>query len=339
MMTTAFFKRLGFKFATGMFVGILVFLGCFIHPVSGAEKKLKQDLFSVSFPTDREGWVCGRFGTIDHTGDGGLTWTRQESRTVLTLTSIWFVDENNGWAVGDGGTILHTEDGGKKWVTQKSPLPQFFMGVQFVDRRKGWIAGEATTILYTEDGGNTWQVQFQDQDFILKSISFCDELNGWAVGEFGFIYRTEDGGKTWRNQGGKYEFSEKTGNIEGGNFLFDVVAVDPLRAWIVGIDGNVSRTVDGGITWTPEGACIPKTHIFSVTSNMKGDIIIGGNGLLMVSPGEVAGFRRLKTEPPVTYGWIYGLAPRGKDGFVAVGKGGRIYLGEETVAVGHLAAN
>ncbi len=33
-------------------------------------------------------------------------------------------------------------------------------------------------------------------------------------------------------------------------------------------------------------------------------------------------------DPPVEYGWIYGIAPRGSKGFVAVGKEGWIYLGD-----------
>jgi photosystem II stability/assembly factor-like uncharacterized protein len=82
-----------------------------------------HDLFSVSFPTEKDGWACGRWGTMLHTTDGGWTWTRQESGTDYTLTSISFVDPAHGFAVGDGGTILSTKDGGKTWTRQKSPVP------------------------------------------------------------------------------------------------------------------------------------------------------------------------------------------------------------------------
>jgi photosystem II stability/assembly factor-like uncharacterized protein len=309
---------------------ILIFISVYtLVPINGnAEQKkgLYQDLFSVSFPTKNEGWVCGRWGTILHTEDGGLTWVRQQSGTDYTLSSISFIDSKNGWVVGDGGTILHTKDGGKSWVKQKSPAIYFLMGVHFANRQKGWVVGERTTILYTEDGGQTWQIQFKDKDFILKRISFCDERNGWAVGEFGYIYHTEDGGKTWRRQAGELKFSEETGDMEGGSFLFGVVAINPRTAWVVGIDGYVAKTVDGGATWQKVTNGIPKIHLFGVTSDRRNTIIIAGNALLIKSSDWGKTFQHIKIEPRITFGWIYEIAPKNEEGFLAVGKGGWIYL-------------
>jgi photosystem II stability/assembly factor-like uncharacterized protein len=292
-------------------------------------KKLYYDLFSVSFPTKNEGWACGRWGTILHSLDGGKTWAPQQSGTDYTLSSISFRDSKNGWVVGDGGTILHTKDGGKSWVKQKSPVPYFLMGVHFANSQKGWIVGERTTILYTEDGGQTWQVQFKDKDFILKSVSFCDERNGWAAGEFGYIYHTENGGITWRQQAGKFRFSEETGEMEGENFLFDVIAITPKTAWVVGIDGYIAKTVDGGTTWQKVTNGIPKAHLFGVTSDRQGTIIIACKGFLLTNSGVGKTFRHARVEPRITYGWIYRIVPKG-DGFVAVGKGGWIYLSDKS---------
>jgi photosystem II stability/assembly factor-like uncharacterized protein len=297
--------------------------------VHAQQRKLGYDLFSVSFPSERNGWACGRWGTIIHTADGGKNWVPQKSGTDYTLSSISFVDPNNGWAVGDGGTILHTKDGGKSWVKQKSPVPYFLMGVHFANSQKGWVVGERTTILYTEDGGQIWQVQFKDKDFILKRMSFCDEHNGWAVGEFGFIYHTEDGGKTWRRQAGQFKLSEETGEMVGENFLFDVVAINPITAWVVGIDGYVARTINGGVTWQKVTNGIPKIHLFGVSSDEQGNVVIGGNGLLLTSSDAGKTFQNAEVEPRVTYGWIYGISPRGREGFVAIGKGGWIYLGDK----------
>ena len=243
--------------------------------------KLHLDLLSATFATDKDGWACGRWGTILHTTDGGKTWNNQTSGTDYTLTGIHFVDPKHGWAVGDQGTIIHTKDGGATWVKQKSPVPYFLMAVQFVNSKKGWIVTERTTILATEDGGATWQVQFKDQDFILRGLSFCDEQNGWAVGEYGFTYHTDNGGKTWQNQAGEYELSVETMEMKGGNFLFDVIALSPKTAWVAGIDGYVARTEDGGKTWVPVTAGIPKRHLFGVASDKQGTVFIGGDALLL----------------------------------------------------------
>jgi photosystem II stability/assembly factor-like uncharacterized protein len=298
-------------------------------------KKLYHDLFSVSFPNEREGWVCGRWGTILHSSDGGKTWEPQQSGTDYTLSSISFIDSKNGWAVGNGGMILNTKDGGKSWVKQKSPVDYYLMGVHFANGQKGWIVSERTSILYTEDGGQTWKVQFKNRDFILKRVSFCDEYNGWAVGEFGFIYHTENGGKTWQRQAGEFKLSEKTGEMEGGNFLFDVVAINPQTAWVVGIDGYVSKTVDGGASWQKITNGITKTHLFGVSSDKQGNILIGGNALLLTSSDGGKTFRKAMVEPPITYGWIYDIIPRSDAGFVAIGKRGWIYLGDKSGASWH----
>jgi len=310
----------------------ILFLSCLVScaPVTQQKKvqEFSEDLLSVTFPTEKEGWACGRWGTVLRTGDGGRTWTPQASGTDNTLCSIYFVDSRNGWAVGEEETIIHTTDGGKAWEKQKSPVPFSLMKVHFVTPQKGWIVGERTHVLFTVDGGKTWNVQFKDEDFILKSISFCDALNGWAVGEYGFIYHTKDGGVTWKNEAGFFDISEKTGEVVAGTFLFDVVAVNPETAWAVGIDGYVTRTIDGGRTWKEVKTGAPKTQLFCISSNLAGTLLMGGNSTFLISTDNGKTWENPACEPPITYGWLYGLAPRGSAGFVAVGWEGSIYLND-----------
>jgi photosystem II stability/assembly factor-like uncharacterized protein len=319
-------------------------------------KDVYQDLFSVSFPTAQEGWACGRWGTMLHTSDGGKSWQEQESGTDYTLSSICFVDGKQGWAVGDGGTIIHTADGGNTWEAQDPPvieaeagmpwgsrikngsnqeeqrqdfrLRTFFMGVHFIDEKSGWIATERTRILHTDDGGKTWEVQFQDEDFILKSISFCDDRHGWAVGEFGYIYHTKDGGQSWEHQAGYFDISAETGEMVGGNYLFDVWAVDPETAWVAGIDGYVARTVDGGESWQVVKEGVPTVHLFAIARSGGGRVVAGGDAVLLSAKEGEGSFQESEAQPPITYGWVYDIAPRGVEGLVCVGKAGWIYMSD-----------
>lgn len=290
------------------------------------QRELHDDLFSVSFPTENEGWACGRGGTILHTSDGGKTWIRQSSGTDYTLSSVFFIDPQRGWVVGDEGTIIHTLDGGKTWQRQKSPVLFYLMKVHFVTPSRGWIVTERTHILNTNDGGKTWNIQFRDEDFILQAISFCDLLNGWAVGEYGYIYRTGDGGATWKKQAGHFKISEQVSEVEGDPFLFDIMAIDPQTAWAVGIDSHVIKTVDGGKTWQKLETGAPKTQLFCIGSDKKDTILIGGNGLFLSSPDRGKTWKYPAFEPPITYGWVNGLARKGSSSFVAVGWEGAIYF-------------
>ena len=284
-----------------------------------------DDLFSVSFPTQSDGWACGRFGTILHTADGGATWRHQDSGTTFTLSAICFVDSQNGWAVGNEGTILATSDGGQTWEKQESPVDYYHMDVYFMDPQKGFITSERTHILATSDGGRTWEVRFEDEDYILKSISFCDERNGWAVGEFGYTYCTRDGGESWEHQAGYYEMDLETGALRGDDFLFDVVAIDPKTAWAVGIQGTVRRTVDGGATWEKVDLGLPKRQLFTVASDGAGMIAIGGNGLFVCSQDGGATWQPAVFEPTIEYGWLYDMTALGAGQFVACGDEGVIY--------------
>ena len=332
-------RRLGKKYFYWIFFQklfcILMIGGFFIDIVSspllyaqqeGERAKLYDDLFSVNFPNENYGWACGRWGCILNTTDGGKTWVGQDSGTDYTLTSIYFIDSRNGWAVGDKGTIIHTTDGGKTWVKQKSPIQFYLMKVYFVTSLKGWIVTEQSHILFTEDGGKNWNIQFKDQDIILKSLSFCDPLHGWAVGEYGYIYKTINGGVTWEKQSGFFKISAQTGEIEGGTFLFDVVAIDSQTAWAVGIDGYVTKTIDGGKTWKEVTPGAPTAPIFCVTSDKKKTILMGGKGFLLSSIDRGTTWQISEFRPPITYGWIYGVTFRGRSDFIAVGWEGAIYL-------------
>jgi len=312
------------------FLVVVLWVYCLIPNTLFAQQKKQQklydDLFSVSFPTEKDGWACGRWGTVLHTEDSGKTWVRQNTGTEYTLSSIFFVDPQKGWAVGDGGIIINTTDGGKTWQKQKSQVPFFLMKVHFKTPLKGWIVSEQTHILYTEDGGKTWTIQFRGADFILQSISFCDFLNGWAVGEYGYIYHTKDGGATWNKQAGYFGLSKETGNVVGGPFLFDVVAIDPRTAWTVGIDSYVIKTEDGGKTWQKVETGVPRTQLYCVDSDKKDKILIGGKGVFLSSTDRGKTWKNPAFEPPITYGWVNGLSRQGSSGFVTVGWDGAIYL-------------
>jgi hypothetical protein len=309
---------------------ITIFIYCLFSNLTAAQLKTESgfydDLFSVTFPTEKKGWVCGRWGNILHTTDGGKTWIRQNSNIDFTLSSIFFVDEKNGWAVGDQGTIIHTRDGGKTWDIQKSPVSFFLMDVYFVTPLKGWIVTERTHILYTDDGGKIWRVQWKDKDFILQAVSFCDKIHGWAVGEYGYIYHTRDGGANWKKQAGHYEISREKEVIVGDPSLFDVVAIDPQTAWAVGIDSHVIKTLDGGKKWQKVETGAAKTQLFSVITDKKDSILVGGNGVFLSSTDKGRTWQSPKFDPPIIYGWIYGLAQRTSSDFVAVGREGSIYL-------------
>ena len=250
------------------------------------ESKTVEYLYSVDFVDKDNGWIAGSFGTVLHTSDGGKNWETQVSKTENNLFAVDFTDKENGWAVGFYGTILHTKDGGKTWESQSIGEDVTLNSVTFIDPGRGWIAGEFGTILHTATGGKEWKKQAPPKDTTLFGIHFADAKNGYAVGLVGTIFKTTDGGKTWNlmKSGTEHTLYSIT---KAGNFLFsagdkgtlvkspletggkECIEVplkteqwlygiafspeEPLSACMVGGQGTILYTKDGGATWVSRG--------------------------------------------------------------------------------------
>lgn len=214
-----------------------------------------------------EGWAMGEEAqnrtTILHTVDGGLTWQRQYTATLL-LNGLAIGDRLHLWSTGDSATILHSADGGATWQQQSPPaaLPATASigRITAVDANTAWAAaqsggGENKTahVLNTTDGGATWTVQtsFATGPGWINWIDAAGPNNIWAsggtspallgqgtgAGGNGYIYHSADGGRTWR-----LEFETPNGPVIG------IDAVSATVAWAAGRFGAY-RTLDGGKTW------------------------------------------------------------------------------------------
>jgi len=311
-------------------ITFFTFLACLLwlnNTEMQAAENIFDDLLGVSFPNEKDGWACGRAGIILHSENGGDDWHKQKTNTDYTLVSIHFVNAKNGWAVGDEGVILNTTTGGASWFKQQSPSSCYLMDVCAVTPLNAWICTEKGEILHTTDGGTNWKTQYQGDRFKINSVSFYSETIGWAAGEHGFIYRTNDGGNSWLKKAGYYEFSEYD-EILMGNFIFDIEAVNEKTAWTVGIDGIVTKTEDGGDSWhTVETGAI-RTQLFTIASNNKNILIIGGEGELIASRDGGATWCRETLVPSMKYGWIYSIDHITAEKYIAVGWEGAIYRNE-----------
>ena len=77
--------------------------------VTGADQP-----YSCRFSSLQTGWVCGTFGQIFKSTDGGATWNYQYVNTtnIGWLRSFWFHNDSTGWAVGGNTKLLFTSTGG-----------------------------------------------------------------------------------------------------------------------------------------------------------------------------------------------------------------------------------
>jgi len=234
-------------------------------------------LGDVVFLDQNTGFVCGEYGLVRKTTNGGDDWLTKNipDSTDPDLVSISFIDFNNGWICGDNGSILYTSDVGETWVSQTSNVAYNLNAIHFTSADSGWVVGNAQTILFTSDGGNNWIPQTSPISTDYRDVYFINNAEGWAVGLNGAITHTSNSGNTWNQLSGSL-------NTEYRSISFCPCG----EGWIVGNDGTVLYSTNG-ISWVEQisGTDEILQGAFMI-SNSKG-WVVGQNGVILYT--EVGG--------------------------------------------------
>lgn len=213
-----------------------------------------KDLHGVDTYGGEKIWLVGARGSVYHSPDGGKSWSPQLSGTKDLLTSVDFINEKQGWISGIYGTILKTEDGGQTWVRQNTGTENHLFQTFFLNEKDGWAVGFMGTIIHTPDGGETWEKQRENVDANFNGVHFVDTEYGWVVGEFGTVLHTRDGGITWKQQKPYTLFkNEDDPWADVILALYGVKFIDRRRGWVVGMEGVLLKTEDGGESWQDLG--------------------------------------------------------------------------------------
>jgi len=184
-------------------------------------------------------WICGGYGTIIKSDNGGIDWIVMPPLTGSALEAIFFAGLTTGWTVGWNGEIYRTSDGGQTWTCQTSGTSEVLYSLYFTDLNHGWIVGSNGNILNTDDGGNTWQIN-QISNKFLKSVFFFDQYHGWIAGHNGTFFRTTNGGQNWEEE-----------LLEDIYMIEDLFFTDIYQGWIVGRGGRILHTNNGGVSDIP----------------------------------------------------------------------------------------
>ncbi len=245
----------------------------------------RENLHSIARVDKQHIWVSGNYGTILYSADGGKTWEKQVSGIAEELLGcISFVNPQEGWAAGVRGTIVHTADGGKTWAVQPSGIEQDIHDIFFLDTHYGWAVGESGTVLHTDDGGRRWKRQREPEDKYFNDVFFVDRKTGWIAGEFGTILHTADGGLTWQPQ----ECSDLAAVFKDAEWdrplpaLYGMCFIDENRGWIVGMDGVILRTENGGKIWSLEKPVSDKP-LYSIIMRGAQGWAVGNDGFYLMT--------------------------------------------------------
>jgi photosystem II stability/assembly factor-like uncharacterized protein len=241
-----------------------------------------NNLFSVHFVNDNEGWAVGFSNTILHTTNGGGTWTAQTNQSGVTVSSylgVRFLDSNIGWA-GGGSEVVRTTDGGASWTGQGATQDGRFRNNLFaVSSTAAWIPARNSTL--TVRWFSRFTVGVGEQNFnVLGGSSqyfdmyFTDIDNGWAVGT-GPIVHITNGSSASPSFG--FQTSCPCPTLNGIHML------NSITGWAVGNGGLILKTTDGGSTWPAQtsGTTTNLRSVHFVDANTGW--AVGNGGLILAS--------------------------------------------------------
>ncbi|MEX5686263.1 WD40/YVTN/BNR-like repeat-containing protein [Pseudomonas silesiensis] len=200
---------------------------------------VSSDLNAVSFPSATQGWAVGGDGVILHSNDAGATWHKQlDGRQIGALLVKHYQALASAEPGNEQWPLLVAE--GERLVAQGADKP--LLDVWFANDQLGYVVGVFNLILRTEDGGQNW-TPFQDrtdnpQGFHLNAIASTGDAL-YIAGEQGLLLKWDDAQQRFAALQTPYQ----------GSF-FGVVG-KPGEALVYGLRGNVLRSTDGGLSWTP----------------------------------------------------------------------------------------
>jgi serine/threonine-protein kinase len=155
------------------------------------------------------------------------------------------------------------------WELIKIDTDKNLNSIAFIDDYRGFIAGDSGLILNTSDGGITWKKLNTRYSYHFYSTSYSDDKL-FFVGDAGFI------GILNNNSSQIKKIDSQTSET-----LFKVYFKDANTGFIIGSNGLILKTSDGGLTWRKIQSNIQE-NLFSISfADSKNGIIVGWNGTIL----------------------------------------------------------
>jgi photosystem II stability/assembly factor-like uncharacterized protein len=268
---------------------------------------VSADLNAVSFPSATQGWAVGGDGVVLHSNDAGATWRKQlDGREIGALL------------VKHYGALASAEPGNEQWpllvaegerlMAQGADKP--LLDVWFASERLGYVVGVFNLILRTEDGGQSW-TPFQDrtdnpQGFHLNAIASTGDAL-YIAGEQGLLLKWDDTQQRFAAVQTPYQ----------GSF-FGVLG-KPGEVLVYGLRGNVLRSTDGGLSWTPLDTGLRVSITAGLVDGRGNYRLFTQGGQMLVSQGTGAQLHLVQQQAPTP---VTGATQSADGALVVVGSRG-----------------
>jgi photosystem II stability/assembly factor-like uncharacterized protein len=198
-----------------------------------------NQLYSVFFVNQTNGFVVGRNGLLFKTIDKGNTWSIIPLMYTNKLYSIYFPSIDTGFITGEDGLILKTFDGGETWLKKETNFHGRIFSISN-NKKNTWVAvGDSGKVLKSSDKGETWNGNNFGNNR-LRSVQYTKSSIWYIVGDNTTMLKTINDGQAWNTMTTSYSSTY----FNAINFL------DNSNAVVVGYNGMILQTNDAGNNWS-----------------------------------------------------------------------------------------
>ena len=160
-----------------------------------------------------------------------------------------------GWPDKEG-RVVRSGFGAETWRELGEFAADPVTDLTFITNRVGWSVGKHI-IWGSSDAGTTWTPQDTSGE-IMTAVAAADEQHVWVIGRNGFVMGSAEGGRPPTATDDKRDSSWAVQPSGVTQDLNDIVALDTQRLWIVGNDGVILATDNGGESWDVSKAPAPR---------------------------------------------------------------------------------
>ena len=212
--------------------------------------------------------------------DKGEHWKRQNfdlkslkqvNKEFSYFDDICFDKNGKSWIVGDGGILEAKFENNKFKISRIFETKEKLYHLLCEDSGKIWAYGDNGVIAYYNQLQWNYQKMGEDKVFT-KMLIATDSM--WLVGSSRktsqrFLLKSKDNGLTWE---------DKTPTSADG--VTDIY-LEKNVGWVIGFNGNIFKTLDGGETWEKEQSPTEKGLLSIFFLNSENGWIVGDSGIVL----------------------------------------------------------
>jgi photosystem II stability/assembly factor-like uncharacterized protein len=288
--------------------------------------RIAGEITSISFSSISEGWCSTTERSLFITRDGGNTWQLLSLRTPGKIVSMYMTSGLRGFAVNDNGDLLFTVDGGLSWMRKMVPATEGVSDMVSDPSGSAWIALGRSLLEVQSPVGSVGSIRKHRLPLLagIRKLGTASDSSVLFVSDSGEVGSIRGGGSEpvilagrlprhdliaiggpeglrptvltadtthyRRNESGKWEafsFPSKRSAIS-------VSYVARSRGIVVGTQGMIYVTNDGGTTWSEAPRATYSSLRAIASSSAEGLIWVAGDeGAVLVSRSDDIDFRRI----------------------------------------------